>query len=243
MSVILGHRGASGYAPENTLEAFQLAIDMGADGFELDVHLSRDGELVIMHDETVDRTTNGSGRIQSFTLAELKRLDASNGMSGFAGAEIPTLEEFYGLIRNTRHMVNLEIKTDQIVYPGIVEKIINLESKMGMEGRILYSSFNHYTLMELRKIKPDAKFGILYSDGLFEPWKYAQSIGAAYIHPQWRTLFYPGLIEGSLAAGTGINTWTVNDEEIMELCLRYDIGIITNYPDRAIALRDGHQAE
>ena len=241
MSVILGHRGASGYAPENTLEAFSLAMDMGANGFELDVHLSKDGELVIMHDETVDRTTNGSGQIQSFTLKELKALDASNGMPGFEGVKIPTLEELYDLIRNTRHVVNLEIKTDQIVYPGIVEKVLKLEQKMGMEGRILYSSFNHYTLMELRKVKPDVKFGILYSDGLFEPWKYAESIGAAYIHPHWRTLLYPGLIEGSLAAGIGINTWTVNDEEIMELCLRNDIGIITNFPDRAIMLRDGHR--
>ena len=87
MSIILGHRGASGYAPENTLEAFRLAMDMGADGFELDVHLSRDGELIVMHDETVDRTTNGTGQIQSFTLKELKRLDASNGMAAITGTQ------------------------------------------------------------------------------------------------------------------------------------------------------------
>ena len=86
MSIILGHRGASGYAPENTLEAFKLAMDMGADGFELDVHLSRDGELIVMHDETVDRTTDGHGQIQSFTLKELKQLDASNGMAAYSVA-------------------------------------------------------------------------------------------------------------------------------------------------------------
>ena len=107
-----------------------------------------------------------------------------------------------------------------------------------MEGRILYSSFNHYTLMELKQIKPDVKYGILYSDGLFEPWKYAKSIGARYIHPHWRTLLYPGMIEGSLAAGIGINPWTVNDEKIMELCIRHGIGVITNYPDKALAIRD-----
>ena len=107
-----------------------------------------------------------------------------------------------------------------------------------MEGRVLYSSFNHYTLMELRRIKPDVKYGILYSDGLYEPWQYAKSINAAYIHPPWRTLLYPGLIEGSLAAGIGINPWTVNDEEIMALCVRHGIGIITNYPDKALAIRD-----
>ena len=164
MSIILGHRGASGYAPENTLEAFRLAMDMGADGFELDVHLSKDGELIVMHDERVDRTTDGSGLIQSFTLKELKALDASNGMAKYKGAKVPTLGELYDLIRDTRHVVNVEIKTDQIVYPGIAEKVLKLEQEKGMEGRILYSSFNHYTLMELKAIKPDVKFGILYSD-------------------------------------------------------------------------------
>ena len=238
MSIILGHRGASGYAPENTLEAFRLAMDMGADGFELDVHLSRDGELIVMHDETVDRTTDGSGQIQSFTLKELKRLDASNGMPQYTGAKIPTLGELYDLIRDTRHLVNVEIKTDQIVYPGIAEKVLKLEQEKGMEGRILYSSFNHYTLQELRQIKPDVMYGILYSDGLFEPWKYAKSIGAQYIHPHWRTLLYPGMIEGSLAAGIGVNPWTVNDESIMELCIRHGIGVITNYPDKALSIRD-----
>ena len=239
MSIILGHRGASGYAPENTLEAFRLAMEQGADGFELDVHLSSDGELIIMHDETVDRTTNGSGLIQSFTLKELKELDASNGMPQHKGAKIPTLGELYDLIQDTRHVVNVEIKTDQIVYPGIAEKVLKLEQEKGMEGRILYSSFNHYTLMELRQIKPDVQYGILYSDGLYEPWKYAKSIGAQYIHPHWRTLLYPGMIEGSLAAGIGINPWTVNDEEIMALCIRHGIGVITNYPDKALAIRDG----
>ncbi len=208
MSIILGHRGASGYAPENTLEAFRLAMDMGADGFELDVHLSKDGELIVMHDERVDRTTDGSGLIQSFTLKELKALDASNGMAKYKGAKVPTLGELYDLIRDTRHVVNVEIKTDQIVYPDIAEKVLKLEQEKGMEGRILYSSFNHYT-------------------------------GARYIHPHWRTLLYPGLIEGSLAAGIGINPWTVNDEEIMALCIRHGIGVITNYPDKALAIRDG----
>ena len=107
MSIILGHRGASGYAPENTLEAFRLAMDMGADGFELDVHLSKDGELIVMHDERVDRTTDGSGLIQSFTLKELKTLDASNGMAQYKGANIPTLGELYDLIRDpfwSRHI-------------------------------------------------------------------------------------------------------------------------------------------
>ena len=103
MSIILGHRGASGHAPENTLEAFKLAMDMGAEGFELDVHLSKDGELVVIHDETVDRTTNGKGLVWEKTLAELKELDACNKMEAYRGAKIPTLREVYELIRDTDH--------------------------------------------------------------------------------------------------------------------------------------------
>lgn len=245
MSLILAHRGASGYAPENTLEAFRLAMDLGADGFELDVHLSRDGELVVIHDETVDRTTNGTGSVGSFTLSELKALNASNGMEGFSGARIPTLGEVYDLIADTSHVVNVEIKTDEALYPGIVEKLLQLEDEKHMTGRLLYSSFNHYTLMELKALSPKSPFGILYSDGLYEPWKYAASLGARFIHPHYRTLLLPGLIEGSLQAGIGINPWTVNDEQTMALCAKYNIGIITNYPDKAVRIAkcdgcDGH---
>ena len=224
MSLILAHRGASGYAPENTLEAFRLAMDMGADGFELDVHLSLDGELVVIHDERVDRTTNG------------KALNASNGMEGFSGARIPTLGEVYDLIQNTSHVINVEIKTDEALYPGIVEKLLKLEEQKHMTGRLIYSSFNHYTLMELKALSPKSPFGILYSDGLYEPWKYAASLGAKFIHPHYRTLLLPGLIEGSLQAGIGINPWTVNDEQTMALCAKYNIGIITNYPDKAVRI-------
>ena len=133
MSIVLGHRGASGYAPENTLEAFKLAMDMGADGFELDVHLSKDGELVVMHDETVDRTTDGTGFVGEMTLAELKALDASNHKEAYKGAKIPTLAEVYDLIRDTNHIVNVEIKTDNIFYPQLEEKRYGLAMCWGFD--------------------------------------------------------------------------------------------------------------
>ena len=140
MSLIYGHRGASGYAPENTLEAFRLAMEMGADGFELDVHLSQDGELVVIHDESVDRTTDGTGFVRDLTLAQLKALDASNHMPAYRGARIPTLGEVYDLIRDTHHIVNVEIKTDECFYPGIEKKCIALAQEKNVEDRILYSS-------------------------------------------------------------------------------------------------------
>ena len=238
MSIVLGHRGASGYAPENTLEAFKLAMDMGADGFELDVHLSKDGELVVIHDETVDRTTDGTGFVGEMTLAELKALDASNHKEGYKGAKIPTLAEVYDLIRDTNHIVNVEIKTDNIFYPQLEEKVLALEKEKGMEGRIVYSSFNHYTVKKIRALAPDAQIGMLFGDVLVEPYDYCKSVGANLLHPSKANLNVPGFAEKAKEAGLGMNVWTVNEEEYMEKCLACGAGIVTNYPDIAVKLRN-----
>lgn len=238
MSMIYAHRGASGYAPENTLEAFRLAMEMGADGFELDVHLSKDGELIVIHDETVDRTTNGTGFVKDLTLAELKGLDACNGMREYQGAKIPTLGEVYDLIKDTGHIINVEIKTDSIFYPDLARKCLELEREKGMEGRIIYSSFNHYTILELKAVAPEKIVGLLYGDELFEPWEYGLKLGADYLHPYYPNIYIPGLADTCLAKGLGINLWTVNDKQTMLECLKRNVGIITNYPDVAIALRD-----
>ena len=238
MSLIYGHRGASAYAPENTLEAFRLAMDMGADGFELDVHMSRDGELVVIHDETVDRTTDGTGLVRELTLAQLKELDASNGMASYRGARIPTLAEVLELVRQTRHIVNVEVKTDDWFYSGIEEKCLALAKEMGVEDRIIYSSFNHHTLRKLRELKPDVKLGMLFGDIMIAPWEYAKQLDVEYLHPMKMNIYVPGFGENTRAAGYGINMWTINDPQTMALCLLEDAGIITNYPDIAVALRD-----
>lgn len=238
MSIVLGHRGASGYAPENTLEAFKLAMDMGADGFELDVHLSKDGELVVIHDETVDRTTDGTGFVGEMTLAELKALDASNHKEAYKGAKIPTLAEVYDLIRDTNHIVNVEIKTDNIFYPQLEEKVLALEKEKGMEGRIVYSSFNHYTVKKIRQLAPDAQIGMLFGDVLVEPYDYCKSVGANLLHPSKANLNVPGFAEKAKEAGLGMNVWTVNEVEYMEKCLACGAGIVTNYPDIAVKLRN-----
>ena len=238
MSLIYGHRGASGYAPENTLEAFRLAMEMGADGFELDVHMSRDGALVVIHDESVDRTTDGTGLVRDLTLAQLKTLDASCGMEAYKGARIPTLDEVFDLIRDTRHIVNVEVKTDEWFYPQIEEKCLALAKEKGVEDRILYSSFNHYTLLKLRQLKPDAKLGMLFGDIMVKPWEYAEQLQVDYLHPMKMNIYVPGFSEGAAAAGYRVNMWTINDQETMALCLKTGAGIITNYPDVAIALKN-----
>jgi len=238
MAMVLAHRGASGYAPENTIEAFKLAIEMGADGFELDVHVSADGELVVMHDERVDRTTNGNGYIKDMTIEEIKVLDACNGFNEFSGVKVPTLREVYELIVGTDLIINTEIKTDGIPYPDIVEKCLTLEKELGLEKQIIYSSFNHYTCVKIREQRPDAKIGLLYDAGPVDPWEYAKRLHADFLHPSIAiSAVLPDLITKSLMNGVGVNFWTVNEEKMMKLCHEYGAGIITNYPDRAIALR------
>ena len=239
MALIYGHRGASAYAPENTLEAFRLAMEMGADGIELDVHLSKDGELMVIHDQDLDRTTGFHGKVCDYTLAELKELDASNGMEAFRGVKIPTLKEVYELLKPYGAMVNIEIKTTESFYPGIEEKLLELEKEMGMEGKTVYSSFNHYTIARLRELDPRAQLGLLYMSGLYEPWNYARQVGAQYIHPIYFNLMLPGLAQGCHENGIGINAWTVDDPQMIGLCLQSGANVITNKPDLAVELRKG----
>ena len=238
MSMIYGHRGASAHAPENTLEAFLLSMDMGADGFELDVHLSKDGELVVIHDESVDRTTDGTGLVRELTLEQLKKLDASNSMAGYKDCRIPTLKEVYTLIQDTRHIVNVEIKTDECDYPQIEEKCLALAKEMGVEDRVIYSSFNHYTLLKMRQLKPDVKLGMLFGDIMVNPWEYAKQLHVDYLHPMKLNIYTPDFAKDATEAGYGVNMWTINDKETIAYCLKQDVGIITNYPDRAVALRE-----
>lgn len=232
---ILGHRGASHYAPENTLPAFELALEQGADGVELDVHLSKDGRLIVMHDERVDRTTNASGFIKDFDLVELKEFDACNGMGGFRGVRIPTLDEVYELFHSTDKLINVEIKTDIIDYPGVCDKLLALEREYGMTGRIIYSSFNHYTVSELLHKCPEAKVGLLYMSIIREPWDYAARIGAACLHPHYITLSRtPDMASKCRELGMETNVWTVNESAWMERLVKMGVtSLITNRPDLA----------
>jgi glycerophosphoryl diester phosphodiesterase len=173
---IFGHRGFSGKYPENTLLAFEKAIEAGADGIELDVHLTKDGEMVIHHDELLDRTTDGQGLIGSYTLAELKKLDASAGFKGVYGKqEIPTLREYFDLIKNSDIMTNIELKTGVDTYPGIEEKVLGLIDEYGYRDRIIISSFNHYSVMRMKAMAPDMIYGFLEESWVIDMPQYAKN--------------------------------------------------------------------
>ena len=222
---VWAHRGASGYRPENTLEAFELAIRQGADGIELDVHTSVDGELIVMHDENVDRVTDGTGLIKDMTLAQLKELKVSTPAEPSGIYHIPTLAEVLELMRTTDMMVNME------------GKILKLVKEMNMEDQLIYSSFNHYSLLQLKQLNDHVQTGILFSDGWVNPAMYAKNLGINAVHPAVYHLKYPQFIEEVKRAGLKMHVWTANKPEHIQLVK--DAGaeaVITNYPDRAIEI-------
>lgn len=232
--LIWAHRGASGYAPENTIPAFRMAAEMRADGVELDVQLTRDGELVVCHDETVDRTSSGHGPVADFSLEELKRLDFCNGNLAYERVQIPTLEEVLDALENTDLTVNIELKTGINFYPGIEGKTVDLVWRKGWRERIIYSSFNHESLRTIHRLDPSAKTGVLYADGLVEPVKYGRALGASALHPAVFNLQYPGFIEVCKEGHMDINVWTVNSSEHLRMCREMGVhAVITNYPEKA----------
>ena len=164
MTKIWAHRGASGYAPENTMEAFRLADEMKADGIELDVQLTKDGEVVVLHDEVIDRVSNGRGYVRDYTLEEVKKFTFCNTHPEYKEATIPTLKEVLAYIKTTSMTINIELKTGVFFYDGLAEKTLALVKDAGMEDRVIYSSFNHYTIRDIQKLNPQAKTGLLYAD-------------------------------------------------------------------------------
>lgn len=237
MQCVYGHRGASGYAPENTLEAFELAAKMGAAGVELDVHLTKDDELVVTHDEKIDRVSDGHGLVMAHTLRELKGLKFNKTHPEYENATIPTLREVFELLLPTGLHINVELKNSEIFYPKLEEKCIELAAKLGMTERVLYSSFNHYSIKHIKEIAPSIPCGLLYDATLYHAWDYAKALGADALHPMYTELLIPGECEKAHALGLEVNPWTVNEETDLRMAFAAGADrVITNYPDRALAI-------
>ncbi|MDO4866735.1 MAG: glycerophosphodiester phosphodiesterase [Clostridia bacterium] len=234
---VFAHRGASAYAPENTLEAFDQAVEMGADGIELDVHICKSGELVVTHDETVERVSNGFGWVKDLTLSELKGLQFNKTHPEFQTARIPTLQEVFQRLRPTRISLNIELKNSLIDYPDLERKVIELADREGMTDRVLFSSFNHQSMLRVKAIRPELFCGLLYEASLVKPWAYAVALGMDAIHPHYSAVITPGgACLDAHKAGIAVNTWTVNTNEDITKVIREGVDIlITNKPDLAIA--------
>lgn len=230
---IYGHRGIPSRAPENTMAGFRLALEIGVEGLEIDVHLTKDGVPVVCHDASVDRTTDGTGLIQDYTFDELRKLDAGSWMSDkFRGERIPALAEVLELLQGTDILLNIELKYGE----GLEEKVNELIRRYDMAQRVIISSFDHYRLVRMSEIGPDLHTGILYQGALYRPWEYAKMVGAVALHPYFRTLT-PEVVVGAKQAGIIINTWTVNEPEDIKYMAELGVdAIITDRADLAFEI-------
>jgi len=227
----IAHRGASAYAPENTLAAFERAVELGADAIEFDIHLSRDGELVVIHDDTLDRTTDGSGPVRERSLGELMRLDAGRWFGeGFAGQRIPRLDEvldrFAGKIP-----VALEIKAGSTFFPGIEEKVISALRERAAIDHAAVASFDHYALRRLKEIEPTIRTAALL---VGRPVSLSALAGPAEANglALEASFVTKTEVEACRAAGLQLVVWVVNDPAQMRHFIRLGVdGIITDRPD------------
>lgn len=239
MTKIFAHRGASAYAPENTVEAFALAMEQGADGIELDVQMTKDDQVVVIHDETIDRVSDGTGAVRDYTLEELKKFHFSNHMENYENAVIPTLKEVLDLIKSSSMLLNIELKTGIYWYPNLEEKTMELVKEAGMEDRVIYSSFNHYSIKKILELNPHAECAFLYSDVILNVDKYAKNAGVCGLHPAVYHLKMAEFLKEYQESGLKVRVWTVNKKEDMEKFIKADLeAVITNYPDKALEIRN-----
>lgn len=233
--LIMAHRGASAYAPENTLSSFKKAVQMGADGIELDVQLSRDGHLVVIHDTSVNRTSNGKGRVRLLTLNQLKSFDFGSWFSDeFKNEPICTLEEVFSYLRDWDGLINVEIKKEFLQIAPIERKVADLIEKFDRQNSTIISSFSALSLIKIKRINKALKTGILYSSSEKKPIIYAKFLNADAIHP-WYQNVSEDMRKSATHKNIKINTYTVdNPAEIKKLANLGVDGIITNVPDVAL---------
>jgi glycerophosphoryl diester phosphodiesterase len=223
----IAHRGASGSFPENTLSAFKAAIDAGADMCELDVQMTRDGVAVVIHDETVDRTTNGKGAVAAMRFVELKRLDAGAKFAKrFAGERIPTLEEVLAAVKG-RCALNIELKAD-----GVESEVCKLVREYSALGTAIVSSFDWDSLARAHQIEPALRIGVLAEEKPELMLSQAIAMDAFAVHPRF-DLATAELCASAHGNGLRVYTWTVDAAEAMRALIRNGVdGIMTNYPER-----------
>jgi len=228
-----GHRGASREAPANTLAAFARAAALGADGVELDVHLSRDREVVVIHDFVLDGTTNGHGPVRDRTLAELKELDAGAWFNpAFSGERIPTLQEVFDAV-GKRLLLNIELKSRGGEEAELVAAVLGLVERNDLLGRVVISSFNRQAVAQVRRMNPHIPVGLLFEIDPFvtlRPWPGSLARPEA-LHPYHRMVSH-AYVRWAGWRGYRIHTWTVDDPLRMRQLVEWGVEIvITNRPD------------
>lgn len=239
MTIITAHRGSSGNFPENTLPAFAESCRQKVDSIELDVHLTLDHELVVIHDENVRRTTNGRGLVRKMTLAEIKRLDAGSWFDKqFFATRVPTLKEVLNLLwqQNYQGLLNIELKTNKYHYPGIEQACADLLASQAWPFTHLYSSFNLQSLLIMHENNPEVKLALLLKTSKKNV---AEALNIPFIegmHPSINWLRKNISVARSFPKN--IRIWTVDDAADLRFCFEQKVaGVITNYPERAMEIR------
>ncbi|MBR5950152.1 MAG: glycerophosphodiester phosphodiesterase [Actinomycetaceae bacterium] len=239
---IFAHRGYRGLFPENTMIAYMEAEKTGCEAIELDCHLTKDGEVVIIHDETLTRTTDMDGVIGYMTLEQVRQANAASLYEGrYRAQRVPTFEEYCQWVASTQLFTNVEIKTDIVPYPGIEEKIWSIVKRYGLEERMLFSSFNHVSLLELQRIAPQARLGALV-------WEKAgaRAFLADYCTQHGFSAWHPSVdvvtkasVDECHSVGVEVNVWTVNDFTTFTRVYEAGCdGVFTDYPEAALVWRE-----
>lgn len=237
---VISHRGANKHAPQNTLPAFKKSTEIVVDGFETDIHVTKDGVPVVCHNYTIDETSNGKGLIAEMTLEELRKYDFGSYFSDdFKGTKIPTLEEFLTLCEGADiEILNIELKSPKQGETGIVQKTIEAVKAHGLFDKLIISSFDANLLVEAKQIDSACKTGLLYSlqtfssaKVFFMPVTYASSIKADALHPHFIHVT-PCYVLRAHKKGIKVNVWTVDKAMLTKYLLLCGVdGIITNIPE------------
>jgi len=230
-TLCVAHRGGSAYAPENTVAAFENAVKMGVDYIELDVHLTKDGYPVVIHDDSLERTTDGTGKVKDKTLDELKELDAGSWFSDeFKGEKLPTLEEAMDFVKG-RAGLFIEIKSGNDLCDGIEEKIVELIREKDMVREVIVISFNYDRIKNINELDPEIATGFLYGGNVPDVCEMALNAGVDYISPSWQAVT-EDIIKEAHSNNIGVSLWTINEPDIMKKFI--DLGvdaITTDKPD------------
>lgn len=241
---IYGHRGSKGEYPENTLISFQHAISKGVEGIELDVHLTKDNELVVIHDERLDRTTDGEGFVKDLCLKQIKECSAGIKFShlqhyqeGWDREKVPTLQEVFELLKPYKTELNIELKTYLVDYNGIEKKVLDLVNEYGNKRKVVYSSFHLPTLLRIKDLDKNANIAWLLQQPVPHPEDYLNSLGLEALHIN-KTIVLENETHWK-DVRQSIRAWTVNDQSEIEGLLALEIeAIITDFPALALSLRD-----
>jgi glycerophosphoryl diester phosphodiesterase len=223
---VVGHRGAMGHCPENTMASFERGLELGADWIELDVHLSRDGALIVIHDETLERTTNGHGLVRDHTLAELKALDAGNG------ERVPTLNEVLEWAKERDTIVDIEIKNAPSFYQGIEDKIVAALDEVGVTEQVVVISFDHVAVQRVKAVDTRVATGVLYAcRPLNGGVSLAREAGADVLLPHWVHVTQPD-VKRAHQEGLYVAPWATSDPNVLRRLIDSGVdAIATNHPD------------